>query len=100
MFPAFLSFTDARHAAGLSTLSKETPMGQSRDSVVDIWDERTPHHGAWPERVDQRTTDEPQRRVRSACVLLALLGEPIRRVRLGQTLAPFNARPRRSNDVV
>jgi ferredoxin-nitrate reductase len=42
---------------------------QSRDSIQDIWGERTPHSGDWPVRVDQRMIDEPERWVQSTCVL-------------------------------
>ncbi|MFJ1472162.1 molybdopterin oxidoreductase family protein [Massilia orientalis] len=44
---------------------------ESRDSIADIWGERTPYSGqdAWPVRVDQRTTEAPERWVQSACVL-------------------------------
>lgn len=44
---------------------------ESRDSVADIWGERTPYEGQdrWPVRVDQRTLEEPERWVQSACVL-------------------------------
>jgi len=44
---------------------------ESRDSVADIWGERTPYAGQdrWPVRVDQRTLEEPERWVQSACVL-------------------------------
>ncbi|MCW8088193.1 molybdopterin oxidoreductase family protein [Sabulicella glaciei] len=43
----------------------------SRDSIADIWGERTPFHGEgqWPARVDERTLAEPERWVQSACVL-------------------------------
>lgn len=46
-------------------------MGQTRDSIADIWGERRPYHGqgAWPERVDERTTETPERWVQSCCVL-------------------------------
>ncbi|MEY2562853.1 MAG: hypothetical protein QOH88_1046 [Verrucomicrobiota bacterium] len=44
-------------------------MEATRDSIADIWGERTPYFENWPERVDQRTTDEPTRWVQSACVL-------------------------------
>src|SRR5947209_2726895 len=45
-------------------------MGETRDSIKDIWGERTPHlHGMWPVRVDERMTAEPERWVQSACVL-------------------------------
>lgn len=44
---------------------------ETRDSVADIWGERTPFVGEneWPVRVDQRTTAEPDHWVQSACVL-------------------------------
>ena len=44
-------------------------MGETRDSIADIWGDRTPFEGAWPERVDERTTAKPERWVQSACVL-------------------------------
>src|SRR3954470_14578743 len=45
-------------------------MRETRDSITDIWGERTPHlHGVWPGRVDERTTEEPERWVQSTCVL-------------------------------
>lgn len=44
-------------------------MTQTRDSIADIWGERTPHEGTWPIRVDEQTTAEPERWVPSACVL-------------------------------
>jgi ferredoxin-nitrate reductase len=44
-------------------------MPETRDSIHDIWGPRTPHQGQWPIRVDQRTTDEPDHWVQSACVL-------------------------------
>jgi ferredoxin-nitrate reductase len=46
-------------------------MPQSRDSVEDIWGERTPFRGQgqWPERLDYRISEEPDRWVQSACVL-------------------------------
>jgi anaerobic selenocysteine-containing dehydrogenase len=43
---------------------------RSRDSVADVWGPRTPHESsAWPVRVDEHTTEEPERWVQSACVL-------------------------------
>ncbi len=42
---------------------------ESRDSIADIWGERTPYHGDWPIRVDIRTLEEPDHWVNSACVL-------------------------------
>ncbi|TFW09768.1 nitrate reductase [Oxalobacteraceae bacterium OM1] len=46
-------------------------MKETRDSIADIWGERTPFHGQdqWPVRVDQRVSEEPERWVQSACVL-------------------------------
>ncbi|AKD55260.1 molybdopterin oxidoreductase [Spirosoma radiotolerans] len=44
-------------------------MEQTRDSIADIWGDRTPHYGDWPVRVDQRVTTEPDHWVQSACVL-------------------------------
>ncbi len=43
----------------------------SRDSITDIWGERTPYkgEGTWPVRVDERTLADPERWVQSACVL-------------------------------
>ena len=57
-----LSEPDA--AAGL-----DTSVEQTRDAITDVWGPRTPHHGAWPVRVDQRTTATPERWVHSVCVL-------------------------------
>ena len=44
-------------------------MQETRDSIADVWGERTPFEGTWPARVDERTTAEPERWVQSACVL-------------------------------
>jgi ferredoxin-nitrate reductase len=44
-------------------------MTETRDSIVDIWGSRAPFVGDWPERVDERTVEEPERWVQSACVL-------------------------------
>ncbi len=41
----------------------------TRDSIANIWGERTPYEGEWPVRVDQRTTEEPDHWVNSACIL-------------------------------
>jgi ferredoxin-nitrate reductase len=41
----------------------------TRDSIQDVWGPRTPHHGSWPVRIDERTTGEPDRWVQSVCVL-------------------------------
>ncbi|AMR78510.1 molybdopterin oxidoreductase family protein [Cupriavidus nantongensis] len=44
---------------------------ETRDSVAQVWGERTPFagEGQWPVRVDQRIVDEPDHWVQSACVL-------------------------------
>lgn len=44
-------------------------MGQTRDSINDIWGQRMPYYGDWPVRVDEKTTEEPDHWVQSACVL-------------------------------
>ena len=44
-------------------------MHKTRDSITDVWGERTPYVGEWPERVDQYTLEEPEKWVQSACVL-------------------------------
>jgi anaerobic selenocysteine-containing dehydrogenase len=46
-------------------------MAETRNSIEDIWGERTPYAGEdqWPERRDERTLEEPDRWVQSACVL-------------------------------
>ena len=45
-------------------------MGETRDSIADVWGERTPHlHNMWSVRKDERTLEEPERWVQSACVL-------------------------------
>jgi|GEM_PF-3587064 len=43
----------------------------TRDSIKDVWGHRTGFEGAggWPERPDQRTIEEPERWVKSVCVL-------------------------------
>lgn len=44
-------------------------MGETRNSIEDVWGQPTPYEGDWPERVDERTTKRPERWVQSACVL-------------------------------
>jgi ferredoxin-nitrate reductase len=49
---------------------KTTDMKQTRDSIADIWGERTPYYNEqWPERLDERVTEEPDNWVQAACVL-------------------------------
>jgi ferredoxin-nitrate reductase len=42
---------------------------KSRDSIADIWGDRTPYTNQWPVRVDEHVTDNPDKWVQSACVL-------------------------------
>lgn len=44
-------------------------MKQTHDSIADIWGQRTPYYGDWSVRVDERSLEEPDRWVQSACVL-------------------------------
>lgn len=44
-------------------------MDQTRDSINDIWGERTPYFGQWPVRVDELKEVEPDQWVQSSCVL-------------------------------
>ncbi|MGE5568908.1 MAG: molybdopterin oxidoreductase family protein [Rhodospirillales bacterium] len=45
-------------------------MPETRNSVSEVWGRRTFHeNGRWPERVDQRILEEPDRWVQSCCVL-------------------------------
>jgi ferredoxin-nitrate reductase len=41
----------------------------SRDSIRDVWGDRTPFRGEWPVRVDQRLSRTAERWVQSVCVL-------------------------------
>src|SRR3954471_9074905 len=42
---------------------------ESRDSIADIWGERTPTDRSWTARVDERVVEQPERWVQSCCVL-------------------------------
>jgi ferredoxin-nitrate reductase len=44
-------------------------MKETRDSIADIWGERTPYLGEWPNRLDERISEEPDKWVHSACIL-------------------------------
>src|SRR4051812_22371541 len=46
-------------------------MAAERNRIADVWADRTPFagKGRWPERVDERAVEEPERWVQSACVL-------------------------------
>src|SRR5947208_14407826 len=54
---------------------KNPPLEQNkpcmRDAVQDIWGERMGFHGEnqWPVRVDQHTTEQPEKWNQSACVM-------------------------------
>jgi len=45
---------------------------ETRDSIDDVWGARTPTAGSWPVRVDERTTESPERWVQSACVFCSV----------------------------
>src|SRR3954470_3162150 len=44
---------------------------QTRDSITDIWGQRSPYVGAgrWPVRQDEHTVETPERWVQSCCIL-------------------------------
>src|SRR4051794_276873 len=42
---------------------------QTRDSIEDVWGQRTPFVGNWPSRIDEHVVETPQRWVQSCCVL-------------------------------
>ena len=45
-------------------------MKETRDSITDVWGERTPHENhEWPARVDERALEKPDRWVQSCCIL-------------------------------
>lgn len=44
-------------------------MKETRDSIAEVWGERTPYAGKWPQRVDELTIEEPDEWVQSACLL-------------------------------
>jgi anaerobic selenocysteine-containing dehydrogenase len=50
-------------------MTSSGPGAITRDSIADIWGERTPYDENWPARADERTLEEPDRWVQSACVL-------------------------------
>ncbi len=56
----------------METVVEEVPavkIKETRDSIADIWGERTPHYEDWPERIDERVLEEPERWVQSVCIL-------------------------------
>jgi ferredoxin-nitrate reductase len=46
-------------------------MPESRNSITDVWGAATPYHGhdAWPTRVDENCSTQPQQWIQSCCVL-------------------------------
>ncbi|KAL4931465.1 molybdopterin oxidoreductase family protein [Aspergillus undulatus] len=42
---------------------------ESRDSIKNIWGDRTPYKHQWPTRCDSHTVEKPDKWVQSACVL-------------------------------
>ncbi len=54
---------DGRRAAD-SDRAKRT-----RDPVQDVWGDRTPYYQQWPDRVDARIVEQPDRWVQSTCIL-------------------------------
>ena len=44
-------------------------MKNTRDSIDHVWGKRSPYVATWPQRIDERTSDEPDAWVQSACVL-------------------------------
>ncbi|QIX60057.1 molybdopterin-dependent oxidoreductase [Hymenobacter sp. BT18] len=44
-------------------------MSETRNAIQDIWGPRTPYHGTWPLRENERVTATPDHWVQSACVL-------------------------------
>jgi anaerobic selenocysteine-containing dehydrogenase len=41
----------------------------TRNSIKDIWGERTPHYEDWQVRVDKQVIEEPDEWIQSACIL-------------------------------
>ena len=44
-------------------------MTNSRDSINNVWGDRTPYYEDWEERADERTTQPVERWIQSACIL-------------------------------
>jgi anaerobic selenocysteine-containing dehydrogenase len=57
------------NAAALKQSKGNSSPLETRDSIADIWGQRTPYAEEWSVRVDQRLLAEPERWVQSACVL-------------------------------
>jgi ferredoxin-nitrate reductase len=45
------------------------PIHETRDSIADVWGPRSPYQQEWPERIDERLLEQPEKWVQSACVL-------------------------------
>lgn len=45
------------------------PFRETRNAIEDIFGARTPYKHEWPTRVDERSIEEPEKWVQSACVL-------------------------------
>ncbi|EAW21029.1 molybdopterin oxidoreductase family protein [Aspergillus fischeri NRRL 181] len=46
-----------------------TKVYETRDSIANVYGQRTPYKHEWPTRCDVRTLEEPEKWVQSACVL-------------------------------
>jgi ferredoxin-nitrate reductase len=57
-----------RRTIGPSTDGR-TALGESRDSIGDVWGPRTPYRGDWPVRVDSHVRATPERWVPGVCLL-------------------------------
>ncbi|HKN86240.1 MAG TPA: molybdopterin-dependent oxidoreductase, partial [Nitrospiraceae bacterium] len=53
--------------------SRSSPMKQDvvtpRNSIGEVWGIRTPYYQQWPDRVDSRIVEEPERWIQSTCIL-------------------------------
>lgn len=41
----------------------------TRDSIRNVWGDRTPYYQQWPGRVDARILEQPERWIQSTCIL-------------------------------
>lgn len=44
-------------------------MSSTRDSINQIWGDRNPYFETWDQRIDERTIDDPESWIQSACIL-------------------------------
>src|SRR5258705_821550 len=56
-------------AASASFSKKLKAMGNTQDSISQIWGERAPYFETWSDRIDERTIGVADRWIQSACVL-------------------------------